>query len=131
MRRLRLSLFVAAFLVAPVVAPYLLIAAETHYGFNRNVPAGYRLGRAHEGLDLAMVGLVAERDAMVQMRDGADCTAPYTCYASVTAAYGFSSDAEARGAFLELDSLVAKLTSDGSQTSVNAAIKQFLSRLRS
>ncbi len=125
-RRIRLLV-----LIACITAPLFVQAAETHYGFNRNIAAGFRLGRAHEGLDLAMVGLVAERDAMVQMRDGADNPADPTNYASVTAAYGFSSNAEARGAFLELDALVAKLTSDGSQTNVNAAIKQFLSRLRS
>lgn len=125
---------VRCLLLAVIVAllvPFVGSAAETHYGFSRNTPAGFRLGRAHEGLDLAMTGLVAERDAMVQMRDGADCPSDAACYAAVTTAYGFSSNAEARGAFLELDSLVAKLTSDGSQSSVNAAIKQFLSRLRS
>lgn len=118
-------------LIVGLVAPLVGSAAETHYGFNRNIPAGYRLGRAHEGLDLAMVGLVAERDAMVQMRDGADCPSDSACYAAVTSAYGFTSNVEARGAFLELDSLVAKMTTDASQTSVNAAIKQFLARLRS
>lgn len=127
MTRRRLILILIACLALPLVAS----AVETHYGFNRNLPAGFRLGRAHEGLDLAMVGLVAERDAMVQMRDGADCPSDSACYASVTTAYGFSSNAEARGAFLELDSVVAKLTSDASQTNVYAAIKQFLARLRS
>lgn len=124
----RLNLFV---LITLLLCPIVTSAVETHYGFNRNIPAGFRLGRAHEGLDLAMVGLVAERDAMVQMRDGADCPSDSACYAAVTAAYGFASNAEARGAFLELDSVVAKLTSDGSQTNVYAAIKQFLARLRS
>lgn len=122
--------FVLVVLVS-LALPIVGSAADTHYAFNRNLPAGYRLGRAHEGLDIAIVGLVAERDAMVQMRDGADCPSDSACYASVTAAYGFSSNVEARGAFLELDSLVAKLTSDASQTSVYAAIKQFLARLRS
>ncbi|HYE86359.1 MAG TPA: hypothetical protein VEA16_08385 [Vicinamibacterales bacterium] len=121
----------ALVVIVALVIPMVGSAAETHYGFNRNAPAGFRLGRAHEGLDLAMVGLVAERNAMVQMRDGADCPSDAACYAAVTAAYGFSSNAEARGAFLELDSLVAKLTSDASQTNVKAAIDQFLSRLRS
>jgi hypothetical protein len=126
-RRRLVTLLVVAVLAFPLVGS----AVETHYGFNRNIPAGFRLGRAHEGLDLAMVGLVAERDAMVQMRDGADCPSDSACYAAVTAAYGFSSNTEARGAFLELDSLVAKLTTDASVSSVNAAIKQFLARLRS
>ena len=115
-------------LVLAVTAPS---AVETHYGFNRNIPAGFRLGRAHESLDNAMQWLVAERDAMVQMRDGADCPSDSLCYAAVTTAYGFSSNAEARGAFLELDSVLGKLTVDSSVSNVNAAIKQFLSRLRS
>ena len=125
LRRAALLLCLTA-LVA--TTPY---AAETHYGFNRNIPAGFRLGRAHEALDNALKYLVDARDAMVQMRDGADCPSDSLCYAAVTTAYGFSSNAEARGAFLELDSVLGKLTVDSSVSSVNAAIKQFLSRLRS
>ena len=118
-------------LIIALLIPSVFSAAETHYGFNRNIAAGFRLGRAHEALDNAMVYLVAERDTMVQMRDGADCPSDSACYAAVTVAYGFSSNVEARGAFLELDSLCAKITTDASVSSVNAAITQFLSRLRS
>lgn len=118
-------------LTIALLFPIVASAVETHYAFDRNSPAGFRLGRAHEGLDLALVGLVAERDTMLQMRDGADNPGDASNYAAVTAAYGFVSDAEARGAFLELDALVAKLTTDASVTDVHAAIKQFLSRLRS
>lgn len=103
MRRVIRSLVLA---VAVLAIPIVGSAVETHYGFNRNSPAGFRLGRAHEGLEIALNGLVAERDTMVQMRDGADCPSDAACYAAVAAAYGFISNAEARGAFLELDALV-------------------------
>ena len=127
----RIARALAIVVVLCAAFPVVGSAVETHYAFNRNIPAGFRLGRAHEGLDIALVGLVAERDTMVQMRDGADCPSDSACYAAVTSAYGFSSNVEARGAFLELDALCAKLTTDASVTSVNAAIKQFLARLRS
>jgi hypothetical protein len=104
--------------------------ADTHYTFNRNLPAGFRLGRAHESLDNAQRYLVDERNAMIQMRDGADVPGSPANYAGVTAAYGFSTDADAQAAFLELDSLVAKIGTDASVTGVLAAITQFLARFR-
>ena len=105
--------------------------ADNHYSFDRTggKAAGWRLGRAHECLDNAMRWLVDERDAMIQMRDGDGSQDAH--YVLVKTLYGFGSDADARSAFLELDSVLAKLTTDGSVSSVNAAIKQFLSRLRS
>lgn len=105
--------------------------ADNHFAFDRSGsrPAGYRLGRAHEGLDTAIKGLVDERDTMIQMRDGDGSQDAH--YAAVKTAYGFGSDADAKSAFLELDSLLAKINTDGAVSSVRAAIGQFLSRLRS
>lgn len=102
--------------------------ADNHYSFSRSGGAGFRLGRAHEALDNALQWLVAERDAMTQMLDGDGSQDAH--YAGVKDSYGFATDAEAKAAFLELDSVVAKLTSNASQSSVFDAVKQFLSRFR-
>lgn len=104
--------------------------ADNHFSFDRTggKAAGWRLGRAHEALELAMKGLVDERDAMIQMRSGDGSLDSH--YTEVTARYGFSSDAEAHSAFLELDSVLGKLTVGSSVSSVKAAIRQFLARLR-
>jgi hypothetical protein len=104
--------------------------ADNHYSFDRTggKAAGWRLGRAVEALDNASKWLVDERDAMIQMRDGDG--SQDTHYASVTTAYGFSNDAEAHSAFLELDSLLAKINVDASVSSVKAAIGQFIARFR-
>lgn len=96
---------------------------DTHYAFNRNLPAGFRLGRAHEALDLALKGIPDERDTMLQMRSGDGTQDAH--YTAVTAAYGFTSDAEAHAAFLELDTVNAQLLT------ISATVKQFLARLRS
>lgn len=131
--RKRLRAAVGLFLTVAVAVVFAVAAwaAETHYGFNRSgsLAAGYRLGVAVESLDKAVKGLVDERDTMIQMRDGDGSQNAH--YAAVTTAYGFSSDAEAKGAFLELDSLIAKLQTDSSVSGVKAAIAQFLARLRS
>lgn len=105
--------------------------ADTHYAFDRTggKAAGFRLGRAHEALDNAIKWLVDERDTMIQMRDGDGSQDAH--YAEAKTAYGFVTDAEAKAAFLELDSVLAKLTTDAGVSSVNAAIKQFVARLRS
>ena len=101
----------------------------THYPFNRSLPAGFRLGRAHEELDASVQVLVDERDTMVQMRVGTGLLD--SDYAGVKAAYGFTTDADAKNAFLELDSLLAKINTDNAVTTVKTAIGQFLARLRS
>lgn len=102
--------------------------ADTHYAFDRSKTAGYRLALAHEALD-GLRHLKNERDTMVQMRNGDGSLDSH--YDAVTTAYGFANSADAKNAFLELDSLVAKIDTDASVSSVKAAINQFLARLRS
>lgn len=101
---------------------------DQHYLFDRMKPAGIRLGRAHEALDQAINGLVAERNTMVQMFDGDGSADAH--FAAHVAAYGFTSEADAHAAFLELDALIGKLTTDASVTAVRSAIEQFLARFR-
>lgn len=103
--------------------------ADNFFAYNRNIPSGFRLGRGVEALDQALEDLVDERDAMTQMING-DGSDPSHYNQHVTA-YGFDSTTDARNAYLELDSLVSKLTSNGSQSSVFDAIKQFLARFDS
>lgn len=98
--------------------------ADSHYGFDRNRPGGFRLGRGHQALDDTYRYLVDERDTMVQMRSGDGSQDSH--YATITAAYGFSDDAESHAAFLELDSVVGQLMIAG----VVAAVRQFLARFR-
>lgn len=102
---------------------------DNFFAFNRNVPSGFRLGRGVESLGQAMKDLVDERDAMTQMING-DGSDP-SHFNQHVAAYGFDSTTDARNAYLELDSVVGKLTSNDSQSSVFDAIKQFRARFDS
>jgi hypothetical protein len=118
-------------LVVPLLVTAATWAAETHYGFNRNTPAGYRLGRDLEGVEFALHLCDFERPTMIAMRDGADNPADPANYAAMTTAYGFTSDAEARGAFLEVDSFCGKFNTDASVSGNLATTMQLLARLRS
>jgi len=102
--------------------------ADNHYLFDRNKPAGFRLGRAHEDLDNALARLVNERDAMTQMLDGDGSQDGH--YAAHVTAYGFGDTADAHAAYSELSAAIGKLTTDASVSSVNAALKQFVARFR-
>lgn len=104
--------------------------AASNYIFDRTggKAGGFRLGRAHEELDNAMNRLQAEYAAMTQMLDGDG--SQDTHYLAHVTAYGFPTTAVAHAAYLELGSVVGKLTNDASQTVVYTAIKQFLARFR-
>jgi hypothetical protein len=122
------ALLISALLLS-LSGPIALLAADTHYAFNRNLSAGFRLGRAHEALEHAREYLVAEEATMRAMING-DGSADVH-YAALTAAYGFASDADAHQAYLEVFGVATKITTDASQTNVAAAITQMLARLRS
>lgn len=103
--------------------------ADNFYNVNRNIPAGFRLGRAMEALEHAMTYLNDERNTMIQMCEGGD-TSSAAYFTTVTAAYGFTDNDEAKAAFAELDSLWSKLSGDGSVSGVNSAVWQALARFR-
>ena len=63
---------------------------------------------------------------MTQMING-DGSDPSHFNQHVTS-YGFDSTADAKNYYAELSALVGKLTSDASQSSVYAAIKQYLAK---
>lgn len=104
--------------------------AFTHIYFNDQLPHGRMLRRmlqqAEESDDL----MKDIRDAMIQMRDGADNGADPSNYAEVTTRFGFASNTKAREAFLELDSAYSKTSGDGSVSNVRAARDQLFAKLR-
>lgn len=102
---------------------------DNYYPFNRNNSGGYRLGAAHEHLDLFMKMIVTELATSTAMIDGDGSNEAH--YNQHVLSYGYASTADAKAAHAELAALVGKLTSDGSQTNVLAAINQFLARFRS
>ena len=103
--------------------------ADTHFAFDRSKTAGNRLAKTYEGLETAMNGLLAERDTMLQMRNGDGSLDSH--YDAVTNAYGFANSADAKNAFLELDAVLGKLNTDNAVSSVKSAIWQFIARIRS
>lgn len=69
--------------------------------------------------------LMAVRDTMVQMRDGADNPANPANYALVTTKFGTENDTKSRLLFLEIDSVCA-LAGNGASTvnQIKAAVDQ-------
>lgn len=68
------------------------------------------------------------RDAMIQMRSGDGSQDAH--YATVKTRFGFSTDADARAAFEELDSAYSKTSGDGPVSNVRAARNQLFAKLR-
>lgn len=99
--------------------------ATTNIGFNRSTPLGQELSRFLH--DLARVHSAAPRliAAIQHMIDG-DGSDP-AHFAEVTA-NGLDSNAEAKAAWDELNSFVAKITTNASVTDVDAAWKQLLAK---
>lgn len=104
--------------------------AFTHIHFNDQLPHGRLLRRmlsmSEESDDL----MLDVRDAMIQMRDGADNASDPANYAEVAARFGFTSAAKAREAFLELDSAFSKTSGNGSVSNVRAARDQLFAKMR-
>jgi len=96
------------------------------YAGGGSYPAQLRgsLARLEQGLD----ELIDLRATMVQMIDGdtgQDASYPY-----LRDKFGFPDNATAKAAFLELDSLLAKLTADGEVTLVATALRQAFAKFR-
>lgn len=96
--------------------------------FDRATEIGRQLAR---GLQMVKEGrdiLVGVRDAMIQMRDGDGTSAIH--YNVLTSEAGYvandyaDGDAAAKASFDELDSLLSKLNTDNSVSSVKAAMDQ-------
>ena len=102
-----------------------------HIGLSGNTQLSQDLKRDTQLLQDVVDRLVKHRDAMVQMQDGG------VSGAYIVARYGFVSGgnaaadaAVADAAIAELSSVVGKLTTDGSVSSVAAAIKQLGDKFR-
>lgn len=107
--------------------------AAAHMYFNQELrPYGAMLRlmllRSEEADDL----MTDVRDVMIQMRDGADDgdEGNHANYAEITARFGFVSDAQARAAFLEIDSAYSKTSGDGAVDHVRAARDNLFAKLR-
>jgi len=68
------------------------------------------------------------RDTMIQMRSGDGSADAH--YSVVKTRFGFSTDADARAAFEELDSAYSKTSGDGQVSNVRAARNQLFAKLR-
>lgn len=99
--------------------------AATNIGFNRNTPLGQELSRFLN--DMARVHSAGPRliAAIQHMIDGDGSDAAH--FAEATA-NGFDSNAEAKAAWEELNSFVAKITTNSSVTDIDAAWKQLLAK---
>ncbi len=96
----------------------------SHITFDRNTPYGQTLRKALDQFEVGFLTLQELRNTMVQMED----TGVFTTYA--VAKFGTTDVAGMTALFGELDACLAKLTTDGSVSSVFAAINQLLARLR-
>ena len=67
-------------------------------------------------------------NVMQQMLDGDGSQAAHFTY--FVSKFGFADTAGAKAAWDELNSMMAKLNTDGSVSSVNAAVKQIIAKLR-
>jgi hypothetical protein len=104
--------------------------AFAHINFNDQLQHGRTLRRMLSLSEEADDLMADVRDAMIQMRDGADNAGDVTNYAEVTARFGFASNTKAREAFLELDSAFSKTSGNGAVTNVRAARDQLFAKLR-
>ena len=89
---------------------------------------GKYLRQGLQGLNNGFDDLNEVLDNMLHMIDG-DGTSE-THFTEVTARYGFVSNTAAKSGWDELNSVMFKLNTDTSVTSVNAAIKQILAKMK-
>lgn len=99
-----------------------------HIYFNDQTSYGRMLRNVLRQMEVADDLFADVRDVMIQMRDNDG--SQDTDYATITARFGFETDAKARAAFEELDSAYSKTSSNGSVSNVRAARDQFFARLR-
>jgi len=104
--------------------------AFSHIYFNDQTQYGRQLRRTLQMMEESDTALKNLRDVMIQMREGADNPEDHTNYAEITSRFGFTSNAKAREAFLELDSCYSKTSGNGSVDNVRAARDQFFAKLR-
>lgn len=100
--------------------------ATAHINFNDQINHGRDLRRCLTQMEESHAALDDILLVMAQMLDGdgsQDAHFPY-----ITAKFGFDSDAKARAAWGELQSLASKFNTDASVSSVKAAMAQAFAR---
>lgn len=102
--------------------------AFTHIYFSAATEYGSRLRSALSQVESGLDALIHARDTVTLMIDGDGSNA--TQFGEVTARYAFVDNAAAKAAWDELNSYIAKETTDSSVSSVDAARKQLFNKLR-
>lgn len=102
--------------------------AVSHLSFNDQLTHGRILRSSINKLEEGLEELQDVLATMALMLDGDGSQAAHFAYA--TTKFGFSSDANAKAAYDELNSLSAKLTTDASVSNVNAAMLQAFNKFR-
>src|SRR5262245_6053915 len=104
--------------------------AFQHIHFNDQTQYGRILRRFLQSSEESDDLFTDVRDVMIQMRDGADNAGDPSNYAEVKTRFGFATDADARNAFLEIDSAYSKTSGNGQVDNVRAARDQLYAKLR-
>jgi hypothetical protein len=102
--------------------------AVAHIDFNHGSPHGSLLHSGLSGLENALANLNEIKATMQLMIDGDGSQAAHFTYA--TDKFGFASDAVAKAAWDELNSVLFKLNTNSSVTDVNAALLQVFNKFR-
>jgi hypothetical protein len=100
--------------------------ATTHINFNDQINHGRDLRRCLQQMEESHQGLNDLLLVMAQMLDGDGSQAAHFTY--ITSKFGFDSDAKAKAAYEELNSLASKFNTDASVSSVRAAMAQAFAR---
>jgi hypothetical protein len=99
-----------------------------HYQFNDQTQHGRILRRVMNGAESFLDEGADLLACIPQMIDGDGSDAAHFTY--VTSKFGFPDNATAKAAWEEFQSVMGKITGDGSVTFVNAAIRQALAKFR-
>ena len=100
----------------------------TNLFFNDQLPHGRLLRSGLLGLENGKASMNAVLGSMATMITGDGSSSAH--FPEVTTRFGFTSDANSKAAWDELQSLMAKLNTDGSVTAVDAAMKQAANKMR-
>ena len=102
--------------------------ATTHLAFNDQLTHGRMLRRGLDQLEEGREGINDVLASMTTMIDGDGSSAAH--FTLATAKFGFPTDAAAKAAWDELNSLAAKFNTDASVSSVQSALLQAFNKFR-
>lgn len=102
--------------------------AVAHINFNKGTEHGHMLFSALDRLEQSFTDLNEVHRTMALMIDGDGSSATHFTY--MQEKFGFTDNAGAKAAYDELSSVLAKLNTDASVSSVNAALLQTFNKFR-